>query len=232
MVSIIIPTYNEEDTITELVTYLKNIEQGSLITEIIVADGGSKDSTGQRAKAAGATLLECNKKGRAAQMNEGAAIAQGEVLYFLHADTFPPKHFIQQIIEAVDAGYGSGCYRLQFDYRHWFLQLNCWFTRFDVNAFRFGDQSLFVKDEIFKKIGGFNERMTVFEDQQIISRIRKHCRFRILQHNVITAARKYLDNGIYRTQGIYFIIYFMYKLGYSQIQMVKTYKSLIKQDKL
>lgn len=232
MISIIIPAYNEEDNIGKLVECLRQAEKVALITEIIVADGGSNDATRELAKAAGAVVLECIKKGRAVQMNEGAATAKAEILYFLHADTFPRKEFIRDITEAVKEGYNSGCYRLQFDYKHWFLQLNCWFTRFDVNAFRFGDQSLFVKKDVFKKTGSFNESMIVFEDQEIIGRIRKLCRFKILPHNIITDARKYLDNGVYRTQFIYFVLYAMYKFGYSQQRMVQAYKSLIKQDKL
>lgn len=232
MISIIIPAYNEEDTIGKLVNHLQNNEDGKNIDKIIVSDGGSRDTTEERVRATGVTFLKSPKKGRAAQMNAGAAIAKSPVLYFLHADSFPPIGFTTAIMEAIKAGYGSGCYRLQFDYKHWFLQLNCWFTRFDVNAFRFGDQSLFLKREVFNHISGFNENLMIFEDQEIIPRIRKYCRFKILPNNIITAARKYLNNGVYRTQGIYFILYFMYKFGYSQHLMVNTYRSLIKQDKL
>ena len=84
-------------------------------------------------------------------MNLGATIAKEKVLYFLHADSTPPQNFTADISKAVGQGYGIGCYRLAFDYKHWLLKANCWFTRFDVNAFRFGDQSLFVTKEIFDK---------------------------------------------------------------------------------
>lgn len=120
--------------------------------EIIVAYGGSNDATEQRVRATGVTFLKSPKKGRAAQMNAGAAIAKAAVLYFLHADSFPPVGFTTTILQKIKKGYGSGCYRLQFDFKHWFLKLNCWFTRFDVNAFRLGDQSLFLKREVFEHI--------------------------------------------------------------------------------
>lgn len=232
MISIIIPTYNEETVIGKLITHLQNDEDGKNIVEIIVSDGGSKDATEQRVMATGVTFLKSQKKGRAAQMNAGAAIAKAPILYFLHADSFPPAGFTTAIMQKIREGYGSGCYRLQFDYNHWFLELNCWFTRFDVNAFRFGDQSLFVKREVFAQINGFDENLHVFEDQEIISRVRKYCRFKVLPDTIITAARKYHDNGVYRTQAIYFLLYFMYKFGYSQEHMINKYRSLIKQDKL
>ncbi len=63
-------------------------------------------------------------------LDAGAREATGEILYFLHADTFPPESFASQIIEAVTADKASGCFRLRFDHPHWFLKMNAWFTRF------------------------------------------------------------------------------------------------------
>lgn len=230
MISIIIPTYNEAEGIGGLVTYLR--ETAGHSCEIIVTDGGSSDHTGELAGAAGATVLRSPRKGRGAQMNAGAAAAKGNILYFLHADSFPPAGFILDIEEAVRMGYGSGCYRLSFDRPHWFLRANGWFTRFNVNAFRFGDQSLFVRREVFEKAGGFREDLVVMEDQEIIGRLRKHTRFKVFPRSVTTSARKYLENGVYRLQGVFFVIYFMYQLGFSQQQLVRTYRRLIRQDKV
>jgi hypothetical protein len=70
------------------------------------------------------------------------------------------------------------------------------------------------------------------EDQEIISRLRKSCRFIVIQKPVVTSARKYLENGIYKTQGIFFVIYFMYQFGYSQQKLLQTYRRLMRQDKL
>ncbi len=232
MISIIIPAYNEEASIAKTIAWIKDKTNLAHITEIIVCDGGSSDNTISEASNAGAVTIISPAKGRAAQMNYGASIAKSNILYFLHADTLPPEGFTNDILNAVDATIQAGCFMLAFDYQHWFLKANCWFTRFDVNAVRFGDQSLFVTKEVFVKTGGFNERHIVMEDQEIIKRIKKICRFIIIKKPVLTSARKYLENGIYKTQGIFFIIYFMYKLGYSQQQLVATYRRLIRQDKL
>ncbi len=211
MISIIIPTFNEKEHIGSTIRYLLQQDHGNYISEIIVADGGSSDATVATAEKSGAKTIKSHIKGRAAQMNVGAAAATGAVLYFLHADTVPPKDFTQQILEAYQQGFACGCFRLQFDHRHWFLQANCWFTRFNIHYFRFGDQSLFVDAALFKMIGGFNEKLMVLEDQEIVKRLVKRARFKVMRGTVITSARKYVVNGIYKTQAVYFLIYFIYQ---------------------
>ena len=101
-----------------------------------------------------------------------------------------------------------------------------------MNAVRFGDQSLFVTKEVFLKTRGFREDLMMMEDQEIIHRIKKYGRFTVMNDYVTTSARKYVDNGVYRMQGIFFRIWSMYYLGYSQERMLKTYKRLIRNHKL
>ncbi len=233
MISVIIPTYNEDAYIKATIQQLWEYDQSNLIKEIIIADGSSTDDTVTIAKAEGVKVIVSPKKGRAAQMNYGAQQhATSEIFYFLHADTLPPEGFTDDITTAINAGNSAGCYRLSFDYDHWFLKANCWFTRFDVDSIRFGDQSLFVTKEKFLEVGGFCEKHIVLEDQQFIRRIKKVARFTIIQKPIITSARKYLENGIYKTQALFFLVYFMYRLGFSQQRLVSTYRKLIRQDKL
>ena len=230
MITIIIPTLNEQDHIAATVRYLRGLEKADVFTEIIVCDGGSSDLTVQEAEKAGADqVVISNKRGRSPQMNYGASFAKGDILYFLHADTFPPPYFAIRIIDAHKKGLDAGCFTLSFDYKHWFLRANCWFTRFDFNSFRFGDQSLFINVNIFKQLGGFCEKHEVLEDQEIIKRIKASSKFTVIQKPVITSARKYLANGVFKTQGVFFLIYFMYRLGCSQSGLVKTYKKMMRQ---
>jgi rSAM/selenodomain-associated transferase 2 len=232
MISIIIPTYNEEENIAETIIEIKKRDNENLISEIIISDGQSTDATISIASNAGATIVVCERKGRAAQMNYGASTAKEEILYFLHADSIPPPGFTKNIVSAFEKNFVSGCFRLAFDYDHWFLKANCWFTRFDVNAVRFGDQSLFVTKDVFEKSGGFDESLLMMEDQEIIHRIKKYGKFAVMDGSVITSARKYLDNGIYRMQFIFFRIWLLYYLGYSQDYLLKLHKKLIRKTKL
>jgi rSAM/selenodomain-associated transferase 2 len=232
MISVIIPVYNEESYITATIKQLWENDEDNLMKEIIIVDGGSTDKTTEKAKSEGVTVVSSLKKGRAAQMNYGASLANGEILYFLHADTIPPKGFSNDILTAFNKGYSAGCYRLSFDHDHWFLKANCWVTRYNVDFIRFGDQSLFVTKSKFVEVGGFCEKHIVLEDQDIIKRLKKIARFTVIKKPVLTSARKYLENGIYKTQGIFFIIYFMYRLGFSQQKLLATYRKLIRQDKL
>lgn len=231
MISIIIPTFNEADQIARTISKT-HAASGEHKIEIIVADGGSTDETISIAKKSGAIAVFSERKGRAAQMNKGASVARGEILYFLHADSIPPQNFTNHISQAYKSKAISGCFKLQFDYKHWFLKANCWFTRFNVNAVRFGDQSLFITKEIFHKCGRYREDLLMMEDQEIIHRVKKYGKFKVMDAAVTTSARKYLANGIYRMQGIFFRIWLLYYLGDSQEQLLMLHRKLIRQHKL
>ncbi|MEO6683810.1 MAG: TIGR04283 family arsenosugar biosynthesis glycosyltransferase [Ginsengibacter sp.] len=232
MISVIIPTYNEEENIDGLIAVIQRRDHDDLVVEIIISDGKSTDKTIVLAENAGATVVVGPHKGRSAQMNYGASHAKGELLYFLHADSIPPDHFTTYILKEYKRQYSSGCFRLAFDHNHWFLKANCWFTRFNVNAIRFGDQSLFVTKDVFQKCGGFDEKLLMMEDQEIIHRIKKFGKFKVMNAAVNTSARKYLDNGIYRMQVIFFRIWLLYYLGYSQEYLLQLHKRLIRKTKL
>ena len=231
-ISVIIPTYKEADQIEQLVHYLRAEAGPEPALEVIVADGQSPDDTAARAQRVGARALICPQKGRGAQMNFGAAQATGDILYFLHADTYPPPNFAQEIRGAVAQGAGSGCFRLAFDDPHWFLRANAWFTRFNVEPVRFGDQSLFVRRSLFEQAQGYRTDLLVFEDQEITRRLKQLAPFQVLRGPAVTSARKYRENGVFRLQGIFTLITILYRLGVSQPTLVRVYRKLIRQDKV
>ncbi len=232
MISVIIPCFNEAENIAETIAEIKKRDSEKLVSEIIVSDGQSTDATVAIASNARSMVVVSKIKGRAAQMNLGASIAKNELLYFLHADTIPPENFTNFILKAYKNNFTSASFRLAFDYAHWFLKVNCWFTRFDINAVRFGDQSLFVTKNVFHKSGGFDENLLMMEDQEIIHRLKKQGKFIVMDAAVTTSARKYLDNGIYRMQAIFFRIWLLYYLGYSQEYLLAMHRRLIVKYKL
>ncbi|WP_069132372.1 TIGR04283 family arsenosugar biosynthesis glycosyltransferase [Rhodohalobacter halophilus] len=224
-VSVIIPVLNEEKQIGMRFQSLKRLESG-LVDEIIVVDGGSSDRTVEEAQRLGAKIVH-SKKGRAAQMNAGTKAAEGDVLYFLHADSEPPPGFDKEISEAIEGGYSFGCFRLKFDWNHPLLNFYSWFTRFRLTELRFGDQSLFVGKKVFERAGGFDENLTVMEDQEIYKRLYGCGRFYLSGREVITSARKYIEVGPIKLQIIFSAIWLGYYLGASQKDLVRFYRRCV-----
>jgi rSAM/selenodomain-associated transferase 2 len=228
MLSIIIPALNEADSLPVLINRLKVLLQDTDDYEILVCDGGSTDGTARVAREHGATLVACARSGRAFQMDAGAKTATGTILYFLHADTIPPAGFHYMINGAVKNGAESGCFRLSFEQRHPLLSFYCWFTRFTTRYLRFGDQSLFVKKQVYEDTGGFDTGLIVMEDYEFAGRLIDRSRFVLLGSSVVTSARKYRGNGIIRLQLMFTMVYLMYLAGVSQQTLVHFYRSNIR----
>ncbi len=225
-ISIIIPAYNEATGIAKLVRYLRQYGSNSL-AEIIVSDGGSTDHTQAECNVAGAVFLNSPAKGRAAQMNFGAAKATGDILYFVHADTFPPMTFVSDVITAVKEGFAFGRYITKFDSKDRTLLINAYFTRFDLFMCYGGDQTLFMTRQLFSELGGFNGNMRIMEDYEIVVRAKKIARYRIIKKKALISARKYDTNGWLKVQMANYRIIRMYHRGASQEDMAETYKRLL-----
>lgn len=166
-------------------------------------------------------------KGRAKQMNVGAKNASGFILYFLHADSFPPKHFDKHIISEVEKGHEAGCFRMQFDSKHWWLKLASWFTQFRWRACRGGDQSLFITQKLFNDIGGYDERYRIYEDNILINELYARMQFVVINKKLITSARMYKKHGIFKLQCYYAIIYLKKWLGADANELYRYYKKRV-----
>lgn len=225
-ISIIIPTYNEEENIESLISYLLNIEKKSNI-EIIVTDGGSNDKTIETAQKNGALAVLSPLKGRAGQMNYGVSFATGDVLYFIHADSRPPLSYFTDIEKAITNGYDCGCYRSQFDSNHFMLKINAFFTRLNVLFCRGGDQTIFVTRALFDRAGPYKNEMLIMEDYDFLARIRKLGKFKLFNKATIFSARKYEENNWLQVQKANLKIVRMYKNGKSQQEMLDTYKRML-----
>lgn len=226
MISIIIPTYNEAEGIHRLVTYLQ-MHGGPELKEIIVSDGGSQDATLQLAADAGAIAITSPEKGRAAQMNFGASVARGNIFYFIHADTFPPVSFCDDVNKATRAGFDLGRYRTIFDTKKNILKLNAFFTRFDFFVCYGGDQTLFITRKLFQNIQGFNSNMLIMEDYDIVVRAKKKGRYKIIPKEVLVSARKYETNSWWQVQKANYIIVKMFKKNAGQEAMINRNAALL-----
>ncbi len=224
-ISIIMPTCNEEDIIAHSLQHLLAITEKSEGIEIIISDV-STDSTPDILSSFPVSVCH-SAKGRAIQMNCGARLAEGDLLYFLHADSLPPETFVEDIRSAATTGKKAGCFRMSFDDTHPLMTLFGWFTQFPLLICRGGDQSLFIDKALFCSIGGFDETMLIMEDYDIITRIERHEQFHILETEVTTSARKYHRNGIIPLQMSFGTIHLMYALGFDQEAIIRYYREHI-----
>ena len=147
----IVPALNEEAAIAAAVASAADAD------EVIVVDGGSTDRTREIARQSGARILEA-ARGRGLQQNEGAAVARGEVLLFLHADTLLPAGFREQVLDSLSDGRaGWGRFDLRFDAGGPLLRLIARLIslRSRISRVATGDQAIFVRRALFERLGGF-----------------------------------------------------------------------------
>ncbi len=240
-ISIIIPVLNEAETIKRLLHHLIDHSSVSTIAEIIVVDGGSADSTkdivntfiaGHESSKSNDTLstniiLLDSPKGRAKQMNTGAKMATANILYFLHADSFPPNRYDQLIINEIEKDNPAGCFRLQFDSNHWWLRLASWLTQFSWRACRGGDQSQFITKKLFNTIGGFDETYVIYEDNVLINALYARKQFVVINKKIQTSSRLYQKHGVWKLQYHFWTIYVKKWFGASADELLGYYKKYI-----
>ncbi len=225
-ISIIIPTYDEAASIGKLVGYLLK-HGGEQVKEIIISDGGSADETVTIAAKAGARTLVSAQKGRAAQMNFGVTKAKGDILYFIHADSFPPVNFVSDIIKAVNEGFDFGRYRSKYDSSNFMLKINAWFTRFNWFICYGGDQTLFITRKLFNSSGGFKNELLIMEEYEFAERLMKLGRYKIFSNTTLISARKYNNRSWLQVQLANRKAVKSFKKGMPQRQILDEYKMML-----
>jgi rSAM/selenodomain-associated transferase 2 len=207
MISVIMPTYNEEKVLPGTLQALF-AQPGKF--ETIVVDGGSTDRTcafvsglaiSPQSSVLGAVRLLTAPKGRASQMNAGAKQATGEWLLFLHADTLLPEGAIQQLNDMErDQTIQAGGFMHQFSGNDWRLRFISFLDNFRCTRSRviYGDQALFVRRTLFEQLGGFPNQ-PILEDVAFCERLIRVTQPLLLPSAVVTDARKFVKMGIWRS---------------------------------
>ena len=218
--SVVIPALNEAAQIDAAVASAR----GPQVREVIVVDGGSGDATAARARAAGATVIAADR-GRARQMNAGAAVAGGDVLLFLHADTRLPPAFDAVVDAALaDPAVVGGRFDLRLDPGSPFLDLTAALInlRSRLTGIATGDQALFVRRAVFEAMGGF-EDIPLMEDVAFTRALRRRGRVARLRQRVTTSSRRWQQNGPLRTVLLMWWLRFLYWGGVPAAELKRRY---------
>lgn len=222
-ISMIIPILNEAGIITETLSHLQPFRVKG--HEVIVVDGGSDDAS-QMSSRPLADQVICSPQGRSRQMNAGARIACGEILLFLHADTFLPEGADSFVISGMkEKGRVWGRFDVHLSGRHPLFRpiehLMNWRSR--ISGIATGDQGIFVSSETFKSVSGFPE-IDLMEDIAL-SRILKRVGPPLcLRQKVATSSRRWERNGILRTVLLMWYLRLAYASGADPQGLARLYR--------
>lgn len=234
--AIVIPALNEEETLRRHLpaVFAALREAGEAAderAEVVVADGGSSDGTAAAAREMGARVI-AGPPGRGLQLNRGAAAAlagdaPADVLLFLHADTTLPPGAVDKIRRAVENGAEGGAFYLRFDVDRPLLRLGSRLINVRTRWLRvpLGDQAQFATREAFARLGGFRD-WPILEDLDFILRLRKSPRMVLIDGEVTTGARRFVEQGVVRTVATNWLIWLLFLLGVEPRRLARLYRQI------
>ena len=220
--SVIVPSWNDHAHLARLLPQLVGLNQ---LHEVIVADASPSPAAAETARSTGAIYLPAPQPNRGAQMNLAAAQASGDVLIFHHADSILTEAHLNAIAQALQNPeiIGGAFYR-KFDARHprlvWLEHVGRFLTR-NGGSF-FGDQSVFVRRDTFRALGGFAP-IPLMEDMEFSRRLRRFGPVAVLDPPLQSSTRRHRGRGPWRTslQNGLFIV--LYKCGLPPIHLHRWY---------
>ena len=218
--SIIIPVLNEEKTIASTLEHLKSL----MPDEIIVVDGGSRDRTREIVSFLNATLLP-SPPGRSRQMNHGAQAATGDILVFLHADTLLPASALSEIRSVLeDLRYVGGRFDVRLDRQGIIFKLIGVLIslRSRLTGVATGDQAIFARKTVFEEMGGFPD-VPIMEDIAFSRALKQKGRVACLRSRVVTSARRWEQEGVWRTILKMWLLRVLFLIGISPLRLKRFY---------
>ncbi len=219
-VGVVLPVLNEAGILdTALTEILKQVPD-----EIVVVDGGSQDATRDIVRNHPRIRLLETERGRAAQMNAGAAEARSDILLFLHADTRLPPQALSHVRAAIQAGHLWGRFDIRLDgarpaYRviERFMNL-----RSALTGIATGDQAIFVRRDVFRQLGGYAP-IALMEDIELSARLKRRQRPARVHTPAVTSARRWEQHGILRTVLRMWRLRLLYWFGMSPARLARWY---------
>jgi rSAM/selenodomain-associated transferase 2 len=219
-ISVVIPALNEEDSLAATVASAR----GPQVREVIVVDGGSSDRTLALAERLADRVL-AGPRGRAVQMNAGAAAAGGDVLLFLHADTRLPENFAAAVLFALgDPGAVGGRFDVWLQPSSPLLALTSALInlRSRLSRIATGDQAIFVRRGVFEDLGGFPP-LPLMEDVAFSRSLKRAGRIVCLRERVISSSRRWQRDGVVRTILLMWSLRLLYFCGVSPARLRRVY---------
>ena len=211
-ISVIIPARNDALALQHTLNHLQHLT-GIAGVEILIAASGDLRST-EQAVAGRAQLLWPACSSRSALMNSAADVASGDILFFLHADSLPPRDALERIRSVLqNPKVLGGAFEHRFLETSWSLRAISWINRRRYRLTRnyYGDQGIFVRATVFRNLGGYRD-LDLMEDLDLSQRLKRRGRTALIRSPLVTSGRRFIDRGPWRTFAFIVWLLFLHTL--------------------
>jgi len=221
-ISVVIPAWREAEAIEGAVRAALGVGD-----EVLVVDAGSPDGTAERARGAGARVIEA-PRGRGPQLDAGARAARGDVLLFLHADARLPPAARGAVLEALAAPEVlGGNFLLRFEPASPGARVLGWLNDARRRRLRiyYGDSALFLRRDAYARLGGFRP-LPILEDHELIQRLERMGPTAYIRHVEVTASARRFEGALGRTVLVWVVVQGLYSLGVPAERLARLYRDI------